>query len=383
MTDSTYSKSKSIFEYVPGWNIDRLHDARILVVGAGALGNEVLKNLALLGVGEITIIDFDRIEASNLSRSILFREADTGELKSEVAARSVKELNPSIKSRFINGDILCDVGLGLMRESDLIFGCLDNRLARLWLNRWAFRAGKSWIGGGILNLSGQATVYKLGELCYECTLDKSGWKDIQHRLGCTDMAQRYFNAGIQPTTPISASIIGAVMVQEGLKLLFEQDNDRLKGQMWSYEGQTLHSAVYNLSSPKQNCFSHYPWPAPEKVPGLSRQISVADAMRLFKDKFGGSCWVELDHPIALEVATMTSNRTYPFVKPLLHLSHEIADTFRKFPGEGIGVPPGKLISRLDEQFPNAEMNFVELGFPDFHILRVNCNGKNHFVELTS
>ncbi len=359
-----------------------MRGARILVVGAGALGNEVLKNLALLGVGKITIVDFDRVETSNLSRSVLFRETDTGKLKSEVAARSVYEINPLIETNFINGDVLCDVGFGLIRESDLIFGCLDNRLARLWLNRWAFRAGKGWIGGGILNLSGQATLYKLGESCYECSLDELGWKDINQRLGCSDMAQRYFNSGVQPTTPISASIIGAVMVQEGLKLLFHHEHDRLNGQMWSYEGQKLHSAVYDLALPRQSCFSHYQWPNPEKIQGLNSLISLSYALKLLKERYGEPCWVELDHPIALEVATVTSKRIYPFGKPLLHLSHEISNTFRRLPGEGVGVPPGKLVSRLDEKFPYSEKSFAELGFPTAHVIRVNCAGIKHYVELT-
>lgn len=352
-----------------------------MVVGAGALGNEVLKNLALLGVGEITIVDFDRVEKGNLSRSVLFRDSDTGNFKSEVAATRVMELNRNVKTRSIKGDILCDVGLGVIRGKDLIFGCLDNRLARLWLNRWAFRAGKKWIGGGILNLSGQATVYGKGEACYECSLDRIGWEDIQQRMGCSDMAQRYFNAGIQPTTPISASIIGAVMVQEGLKLLFGHDEDRLKGQMWSYEGQKLHSAVYNLATSSENCVSNYSWPQPEKISGLNSQCSLSDTLRLLKEKYGAPLWIDLDHPIALEVATMTSKKVYPYVKPLLHLSDEIADTFRIVSGEGVGVPSGKLISRLDEDFPFSEKSLSSLGIPDQHVLCINVSGKKRYLEL--
>src|SRR5580658_10045721 len=65
------------------WRQERLRSARILVVGAGALGNEVVKNLALLGVGTTYLIDLDVVESSNLSRSVLFREADSGQSKAE------------------------------------------------------------------------------------------------------------------------------------------------------------------------------------------------------------------------------------------------------------------------------------------------------------
>lgn len=60
------------------WNQSRLKDSKILVAGAGALGNEVLKNLAMVGVGNITVIDFDTVSITNLTRSVLFRENEIG-----------------------------------------------------------------------------------------------------------------------------------------------------------------------------------------------------------------------------------------------------------------------------------------------------------------
>ena len=58
------------------WDQERLASARVMVVGAGAIGNEVIKNLALLGVGNLWIVDFDTVDVTNLTRSVLFREAD-------------------------------------------------------------------------------------------------------------------------------------------------------------------------------------------------------------------------------------------------------------------------------------------------------------------
>jgi adenylyltransferase/sulfurtransferase len=67
-----------------------------LVIGAGALGNEIIKNLALTGIGNILLVDFDQIEPSNLSRSILFRETDRGRYKADVAAERAREIFPDI-----------------------------------------------------------------------------------------------------------------------------------------------------------------------------------------------------------------------------------------------------------------------------------------------
>jgi DNA-binding transcriptional regulator YhcF (GntR family) len=74
------------FELISWWEREKVAKARVLVVGAGALGNEVVKNLALMGVGNVFILDFDTIEMANLSRSVLYRESDTGRRKAEVAA---------------------------------------------------------------------------------------------------------------------------------------------------------------------------------------------------------------------------------------------------------------------------------------------------------
>ena len=74
-------------ERIEWWSQQKLRDARVLVVGAGAIGNETLKNLALLGVGNILICDMDTISTSNLSRTVLFRKEDTGKKKAETAAR--------------------------------------------------------------------------------------------------------------------------------------------------------------------------------------------------------------------------------------------------------------------------------------------------------
>src|SRR5207248_3137540 len=90
---------------IPWWRQEKLAAARVLVVGAGALGNEVLKNLALLGVGTTYVIDLDCVEPSNLSRSVLFRAEDGGRPKAEVAARRAREINPEVTIHPLHGDV--------------------------------------------------------------------------------------------------------------------------------------------------------------------------------------------------------------------------------------------------------------------------------------
>ena len=114
-TDSRFARFARFarFELMSWWDQERLSNAKVVVIGAGALGNELLKNLALLGVGNVFIADLDNIENSNLSRSVLYRAADCGQPKAEVAAARAKDIYPEMKTRAFVGNIVYDLGQGL------------------------------------------------------------------------------------------------------------------------------------------------------------------------------------------------------------------------------------------------------------------------------
>lgn len=109
-------------ERISGWSQQKLRDARVLVVGAGAIGNETLKNLALLGIGKIYIIDFDTVSTSNLSRTVLFRKSDKGKRKAEIAAQRTKELalEENTGIYWFHGDAVWDLGTGIFRSIDVV-----------------------------------------------------------------------------------------------------------------------------------------------------------------------------------------------------------------------------------------------------------------------
>lgn len=112
-----------VFPLLSWFRQERLKQANVMVVGCGALGNEVLKNLALFGVEHLVVVDFDTIEPSNLTRSILFSRADaeTRRHKATVAAERLRDINPAIHVLPLVGDICHDVGLGLLRRMDVVW----------------------------------------------------------------------------------------------------------------------------------------------------------------------------------------------------------------------------------------------------------------------
>jgi adenylyltransferase/sulfurtransferase len=194
--------------------------ARLLVIGAGALGNEVIKNLALLGVGHLVVADLDHVELSNLSRSILFRESDEGRPKAECAVQGARLVYPGLQAHAVVGNVLADLGLGCFRWADAVIGALDNREARVFVNRACARVGRPWFDGGIEVLHGVVRGFAPPRTaCYECMMSAVDWTLLNERGSCSLLVRRALARRGTPTTPTTASIIGAMQVQEVVKHL--------------------------------------------------------------------------------------------------------------------------------------------------------------------
>lgn len=168
---------------IPWWEQEKIARCRLLVIGAGALGNEILKNAALLGFTQVVVIDMDRIEESNLSRAVLFRSSDLGEYKAEVAARAYRSMASEASVRPIVANVIYECGLGLFAWSDLILAGLDNREARLWINRSAWKVNRPWIDGAIEGINGVARVFLPGAARVTSALLEK-WTGNYYRNGC-------------------------------------------------------------------------------------------------------------------------------------------------------------------------------------------------------
>jgi len=371
------------FQMISWWKTDAVRQAKIMVVGSGALGNEVLKNLALLNVGNILIVDFDIIEYSNLSRSILFRESDCEgkKLKVEVAGKRIKEINPNVKIKTINGDVTADVGLGLFRRIDVVIGCLDNRLARLFLNRACHKVNKIWIDGAIENLAGQMIVYKPNTSCYECQLSEIEKENIRYRLGCPDIAQRNATQGRIPTTPISSSIIAALQTQEALKVVMGNDKNSMAGEKFYFEGMNNVFLQFNNVELKEDCLSHYLYKIIIEAKELSAQTTVKDALAFLAKHFDTeNPTIELDYELVLEITGKKSEKTSQLVIPFPHLSENVMRQYEGVAGEDMVIT--KDLNFINNSFLHTEMTLQAIGIPPLHIISVIVKEERHFVELT-
>jgi len=285
-------------QLIPWWQQSRIARTRVMVVGAGALGNEILKNLALLGIGHIFIIDFDDIEASNLTRSVLYREEDIGSHKVEVAAKRVKEINPDVKVAFLHGDVTTDIGLGLIRSMDVMIGAVDNFAARIFINRASFKTGTPWINGGIIELVGEAHVYLPGKgACFECNLPPDAYRELRRRFSC-QVPREEIEAGRVPTTPTIASIIGAIQVQEALKLIHRVKVTGGSGLVFNGNINQSMEVQFALN---QNCYIHDRLKGTRKLNRSVANTTFRELLDISHQDIGRNAAIELDFNIVTDL----------------------------------------------------------------------------------
>ena len=365
----------------------RVSAAHVMVVGCGALGNEVLKNLVLLGVGHIVAIDFDKVEIGNLSRSVLFSksDADAHRMKVDVIAERLKAMNPAVEVETICGDVAYDVGLGLIQRMDVVIGCVDSRWARYCINRLCMRAGIPWVDGAIEELEGTARVFVPGQNCYACNLGPEGLKDLARRMSCSGIIRRHEEVGSVPTTSIMASIIGAVQVQEAMKLVdkktFENEWTSLCGKMFYYEGQHLTTKLLDFQAYDDDCAVHDRW-TPVRQSELTADTTVADAlMMICRLLVVQQVLICLENDCFVDYVEERKNDR----RTMVMCPGRAVESFIEKDEMLRGIPNSGLYQHefreIGDHFPYQELTLAQLGIPTNDVLHVIADDKDYYVEI--
>lgn len=363
------------FQLISWWEREKVAAAKVMVVGAGALGNEVIKNLVLMGVGHIFIIDFDTIELANLSRSVLFRESDTDRQKAEVAAARAKELNPHIHVQYLHGDVTTQLGLGVFRRMDVIVGCLDNREARLAINRFSYWMNKPWVDGAIQEFLGLMRVFVPGQgACFECTLTEQARRDLSIRYSCPLLARENVLLGKVPTTPTIASIIGAMQSQETLKILHDKPVE--PGKVVHFNGITnyMHTTAY---LPREDCESHWQYGEVIELPARANMTTLYDMLYIVRADLGSEAVIELDQELITTLSCPKCKTIEQVVKPISKVSFNSAHcptcgTLREV----------SMTHVITGEEPYIHHTLSSVGVPPLHILRAYNTQEYRFYELT-
>ena len=196
------------------------------------IGNEVIKNLALLGFSKVFIVDMDTISISNLSRTVLFTADDLGLYKAEIAAKRFREMSVAptekISADYFVGDLINDLGQGVFRRCDIILGCLDNIYTRRNVNMRAAVLQKPYLDAGIGSLySNLSVVHFPYTACLECGMDnESIQQESIRRTSCDTYKFKAIQEHKVPTTQVASALISALMCQEAVKVLHDDDPEQ-------------------------------------------------------------------------------------------------------------------------------------------------------------
>ncbi len=148
---------------------ERLRAGSVLVIGAGGLGCPALLYLAAAGVGRITVVDFDRVEISNLQRQVLFGTADEGQPKAEAAARRLRDLNPLVSVEALAERFSRANARALVARHDVVVDGSDNFATRYLVNDACVLEGKPFVYGAVQGFEGQVSVFNWrGGPTYRC-----------------------------------------------------------------------------------------------------------------------------------------------------------------------------------------------------------------------
>jgi molybdopterin/thiamine biosynthesis adenylyltransferase len=363
------------FRLIGWWDQARLAGARVLVIGAGALGNEIVKDLALLGVGRVLVADRDHVENSNLSRSVLFRERDRGRPKAEVAAERAVEIYPGMRVRPFTGNVVHDLGQGVYRWADVILGGLDNREARVAINQAAARAGKIWIDGAIERLDGVARVFDPATgPCYECTMGENDWKMLEARRSCALLSRGEMELGKVPTTPTTASIVAGVQVQEAVKFL--HGLDVIAGQGFVFDG-THHQSYLVRYTRKEDCPAHEADEHVEALAGGAADTRVGDLLERVRSDLGPQAVIETGRDLLGSLRCEQCAQEEPVFASL----GKVTEAQGRCPRCGRPRTPS-MFHTIDGRRPDLlDMTLAAIGIPPWDVLGGRAGWGRRFYEL--
>lgn len=350
---------------IKNWDQTVISEAHILVVGAGTTGNEVIKNLALLGFRYITIVDNDEVQEVNLSRSVLFRDEDIEKPKAEVAAKRAQELNPAIDVVSWNRDVIYGIGSLDYGKYQCVILTVDNLEARMWVNRYCWINKTPVIDTGVGGLNGNVFVaMPAAGPCIECTWNERDYQRLFEKYQCLRIGLALAEFKI-PMVITSAAIIGGIAVQECVRMLHEKKARQSvrAGMFYWYSGDDRIFDSWQYSR-KDDCPGHKPFVEERHV--LTSRAKLTLPVTALKDAIMdelGADKVELlcDKEIVYSVVCKTCNKVQT-------ISPTFLGQFRRFPCPACGtldIVPNDYTAGIRDNY-----TLLELGLPTNHLLHV-------------
>jgi adenylyltransferase/sulfurtransferase len=233
--DSTRYERQILYTGLGKKGQERLKQSHVVVAGLGGLGCSSSLYLACAGVGHVTLVDYDRVEPSNLNRQVLYGEEDIGDKKPVSAARKLAKLNSSIEITPVFKKITEHNVSEIIKGASLVMDGTDNFKMRSILNKACVAEGIPFIHGAVHGLFGQVTTILPGKTpCLACIFP--------------EVPQR---RSVFPVLGVTAALIAVLQVTEAIKLLVGFGS-LLTGKMLYFNGETVDFTFCSLVR-NQNC----------------------------------------------------------------------------------------------------------------------------------
>lgn len=211
-----------------------LLDARVLLVGAGGLGSPAALYLAGAGVGTLGLVDFDRVDASNLQRQVLYTTADVGRPKVEVAEERLRALNPDVRVVRHEERLEAANAERILADYDVILDGTDTFPSRYLTNDVSVWLGKPLVYGSVLRFDGQVSVFDARHgPCYRCLFPEPPPPEL---------APNCAEAGVLGVLP---GVIGLLQATEVIKLLLGQGRP-MYGRLLVYDALAMEFKEFKL-----------------------------------------------------------------------------------------------------------------------------------------
>ena len=306
-----------------------IRSLRILIIGMGAGGNEILKNLVLEGFGDkkydgkITVVDIDEVEDSNLSKSVLFSKEDIGRSKAEVAAKRAAAMalaeEPDI--RYINANILTDIGKGIFLEHNFVICAVDTLKGRAYISDMCVLTKTPFMEVGFTGYNADVCFFApvglmkqkdgtiidrlpasdgkfpdmLGEFPV-CLREEIGTGSFEEkRNSCSGFKVKDKDLAKIPTIQSGAALTGALIVQELVKFL--DGKDTLRNKMLLFFGLPLQTMLIEYSR-RPDCSIHDKKMNVVTVP-VHSETTIEEILKAIEMSLGGTALLSLPDTFVL------------------------------------------------------------------------------------
>ena len=335
----------------------KLTDAKVLVVGAGGLGAPLLQYLTAAGVGTIGIVDFDRVEESNLHRQILFGDADLGKLKVEVAIQKLKAHNPFVEFVSHTEKLTSQNAFDIISKYDVVADGTDNFPTRYLVNDACVILGKTNVYASIFRYEGQVSVFN-----YLGKKKNPNYRDLHPNPPSPGTVPNCAEAGVLGVLP---GIIGAMQANEVIKVI-TGIGEPLVGKLFVFDALTMQSRKIGFEKVQSQK------PITELIDydefcGI-RQPAV-DSI----SKEGLKAWLNAEYPFLLVDVRTEKEHVTQNIGGVNIPFNQLDKNLKLFEGAAevvvychSGFRSGKALEVLKEKFPNQKFYNLKGGIEEWY-----------------